>query len=133
MQLCPAWLNPATLIFAAAVALRRTGGNPAWAPSLSALGLNLVMGYAKLYSLGHGGFMLVGAYGTAVALNRYRDLKPDAVIDLLANDTFAPDAGESLSITSTTNCATYAYASIPASVISGIFPAASKARSCRVC
>jgi branched-chain amino acid transport system permease protein len=39
--------------------------------TLSALGLNLVMGYAKLYSLGHGGFMLVGAYGTAVAFNHW--------------------------------------------------------------
>jgi branched-chain amino acid transport system permease protein len=39
--------------------------------SLSALGLNLVMGYGKLYSLGHGGFMRVGAYGTAVAMNHW--------------------------------------------------------------
>jgi branched-chain amino acid transport system permease protein len=35
--------------------------------SISAVGLNLPIGLGRLYSLGHGGFMLVGAYATAVA------------------------------------------------------------------
>lgn len=48
--------------------------------SVSALGLNLVMGYGKLYSLGHGGFMLVGAFGTAVAMNHWGWPAPAAVI-----------------------------------------------------
>ncbi|MDB5846702.1 MAG: branched-chain amino acid transport system / permease component family protein [Rhodoferax sp.] len=39
--------------------------------SLSAIGLNVVLGFGKIYSLGHGGFMLVGAYGTAIAIGRW--------------------------------------------------------------
>ena len=39
--------------------------------SLSTTGLNLVMGYGQLYSLGHGGFMLVGAYVTGLAITRW--------------------------------------------------------------
>jgi branched-chain amino acid transport system permease protein len=39
--------------------------------SLSAMGLNLVIGYGQLYSLGHGGFMLVGAYVTGIAISRW--------------------------------------------------------------
>ena len=38
--------------------------------SLSAIGLNLVMGYGHLNSLGHGGFMLIGAYATGIAVSR---------------------------------------------------------------
>lgn len=47
--------------------------------SLSAIGLNIVLGFGKIYSLGHGGFMLVGAYGTAVALNYWHVPAPLAV------------------------------------------------------
>jgi branched-chain amino acid transport system permease protein len=39
--------------------------------SLSTLGMNYVMGFGKLYALGHGGFMLVGAYITAAAINHW--------------------------------------------------------------
>ena len=47
--------------------------------SLSAIGLNIVLGFGKIYSLGHGGFMLVGAYGTAVALNHFHWPVPIAI------------------------------------------------------
>ncbi len=47
--------------------------------SLSAIGLNIVLGFGKIYSLGHGGFMLVGAYGTAVALNHFHFPVPVAI------------------------------------------------------
>lgn len=36
--------------------------------ALSALGLNIPMGLGTIYSFGHGGFMLIGAYGTAVLM-----------------------------------------------------------------
>ena len=36
--------------------------------SISAIGLNIPMGLGSIYSFGHGAFMLVGAYGTAVAM-----------------------------------------------------------------
>jgi branched-chain amino acid transport system permease protein len=39
--------------------------------SLSAMGLNFIMGFGKLYALGHGGFMLVGAYITGVLINHF--------------------------------------------------------------
>lgn len=38
---------------------------------LSAVGLNLTLGRGALYSLGHGGFMLIGAYGTAAAITKW--------------------------------------------------------------
>lgn len=47
---------------------------------LSALGLNLVMGFGRLYSLGHGAFMLVGAYATAVAMTRWGWAPPLALL-----------------------------------------------------
>ncbi|MEW6529718.1 MAG: branched-chain amino acid ABC transporter permease [Thermodesulfobacteriota bacterium] len=39
--------------------------------SLAALGLNILTGYAGQLSLGHAGFMAVGAYATVVMYNRY--------------------------------------------------------------
>jgi len=39
--------------------------------SLAALGLNILTGYAGQISLGHAGFMAVGAYATVVMYNRY--------------------------------------------------------------
>jgi branched-chain amino acid transport system permease protein len=39
--------------------------------SLSALGLNLLTGYAGQLSLGHAGFMAIGAYATVIMYNRY--------------------------------------------------------------
>lgn len=48
--------------------------------SLSAIGLNLVLGWGHLYSLGHGGFMLVGAYGTAIATTKWGWAAPVSVL-----------------------------------------------------
>lgn len=48
--------------------------------SLSAIGLNVVLGFGKIYSLGHGGFMLLGAYGTAVGLSRWGLPVPVALV-----------------------------------------------------
>jgi branched-chain amino acid transport system permease protein len=39
--------------------------------SLSTMGMNYVMGFGQLYALGHGGFMLIGAYTTAAAINHW--------------------------------------------------------------
>lgn len=39
--------------------------------SISGLGLNLPIGFGQMYSLGHGGFMLVGAYTTAIATSTW--------------------------------------------------------------
>ena len=48
--------------------------------SLAALGLNILTGYAGQLSLGHGGFMAVGAYATVVMYNRYDVPLPIALI-----------------------------------------------------
>lgn len=48
--------------------------------ALSALGLNLVMGFGRLDSLGHGGFMLVGAYATAIAATHWGWAPPLALL-----------------------------------------------------
>ena len=39
--------------------------------ALSAIGLNICLGLGAMYSFGHGAFMLVGAYGTTVAMTRW--------------------------------------------------------------
>ncbi|MDY0748045.1 branched-chain amino acid ABC transporter permease [Paucibacter sp. R3-3] len=39
--------------------------------SMATLGMNYVMGFGKLYALGHGGFMLVGAYVVAAGINHW--------------------------------------------------------------
>jgi branched-chain amino acid transport system permease protein len=48
--------------------------------SLAALGLNILTGYAGQLSLGHAGFMAVGAYATVVMYNRYAVPLPIALI-----------------------------------------------------
>lgn len=39
--------------------------------ALAAVGLNIPIGLASIYSFGQGGFMLIGAYGTAVAMTAW--------------------------------------------------------------
>lgn len=52
--------------------------------SISAVGLNLPIGFGHLYSLGHGGFMLVGAYTVAIATSTWGwPLLPGFVLALL--------------------------------------------------
>ena len=42
--------------------------------ALGAIGLNILLGYAGQISVGHGGFMAVGAYSCAVLLREFPDL-----------------------------------------------------------
>jgi neutral amino acid transport system permease protein len=51
-------------------AIRSAIGVPAAAYALSALGLNVHFGYTGLSNFGQVGFMLVGAYGTAITVDR---------------------------------------------------------------
>lgn len=51
-------------------ASRAAIGVPAAAYAISAIGLNLQFGYTGLLNFGHVGFMLVGAYGTAITVER---------------------------------------------------------------
>ena len=39
--------------------------------SIAILGLNLLTGFAGQISLGHGGFMMIGAYTTAILANKH--------------------------------------------------------------
>jgi branched-chain amino acid transport system permease protein len=48
--------------------------------ALAALGLNILTGYAGQLSLGHAGFMAVGAYATVVLYNRYGVPLPLALV-----------------------------------------------------
>lgn len=48
--------------------------------ALSATGLNIPMGLASTYSFGHGGFMLIGAYMTALSLSKWGLSVPEAIL-----------------------------------------------------
>lgn len=48
--------------------------------ALSALGLNIPVGLGKIYSFGHGAFMLIGAYATAIALIHWSWALPAAML-----------------------------------------------------
>lgn len=52
--------------------------------SISGMGLNLPIGQGKLYSLGHGGFMLIGAYTFGVAITKFNASVPGAMLLALA-------------------------------------------------
>lgn len=68
-----AWLLALVAVAALAVAPLVLGAYPRYVISiwlifaLSAVGLNIPIGMASIYSFGHGGFMLIGAYATGVA------------------------------------------------------------------
>ncbi len=51
--------------------------------SISGLGLNLPIGFGQIYSLGHGGFMLVGAYTTAIVTSTWGLPYPIALLAAL--------------------------------------------------
>ena len=59
-------------------------GVPAAAYAISAIGLNLQFGYTGLLNFGHVGFMLVGAYGTAITVDRGGSLVVGVIVGLLA-------------------------------------------------
>ena len=48
---------------------RAAVGIPAIVYALAGIGLNLQFGYGGLLNFGHVGFLLVGAYGTGIAVN----------------------------------------------------------------
>lgn len=75
--LSPRWLAAILAFAALAIAPFVLGTYPRYVLSLwmifglAAVGLNIPIGLASIYSFGHGGFMLVGAYGTAVAMTAW--------------------------------------------------------------
>ena len=68
--------------------LRTALGVPAAAYALVAVGLNLQFGYAGLINVGQVGFMLVGAYGTAITVDAGASLPVGFVVGLLAAVVF---------------------------------------------
>ena len=74
-------------------AFRTCVGLTAAAYALSAIGLNLQFGFTGLLNLGHVGSMLLGAYGTAIAVDRGLPLGVGILIGLLAAVTMGPCAG----------------------------------------
>jgi branched-chain amino acid transport system permease protein len=59
-------------------------GVPAAAYAISSIGLNLQFGYTGLLNFGHVGFMLVGAYGTAITVDAGGPLWLGVIVGLLA-------------------------------------------------
>ena len=73
-RLSPAWILALLAIAALAIAPIWLGSYPRYVISiwlifaLSAVGLNIPIGLASIYSFGHGGFMLIGAYTMGVTM-----------------------------------------------------------------
>jgi neutral amino acid transport system permease protein len=65
-------------------ALRAAVGVPAVAYALTAMGLNVHFGYTGLLNFGQVGFMLVGAYGTAITVDQGGSLWLGIVVGILA-------------------------------------------------
>lgn len=65
-------------------ALRTCVGLTAAAYALSAVGLNLQFGYTGLLNLGHVGSMMLGAYGTAISVDRGLPLGAGVIIGVAA-------------------------------------------------
>ncbi len=63
-------------------------GPVAAAFALAGLGLNLQFGYAGLLNFGHIGFMLIGAYGTAISVEAGSNLWVGIIVGLLAAAAF---------------------------------------------
>lgn len=59
-------------------------GVPAAAYAISSIGLNLQFGYTGLLNFGHVGFMLVGAYGTAMTVDAGGPLWLGVIVGLIA-------------------------------------------------
>ena len=68
-------------------------GPVAAAYALAALGLNLQFGYAGLLNFGHIGFMLIGAYGTAITVDNGGNLWVGIIVGLLAAAAFGAVLG----------------------------------------
>ena len=70
-------------------ALTASIGPVAAAYALAALGLNLQFGYAGLLNFGHVGFMMVGAYGTAITVEQGGPLWLGVIVAVLCGAGFA--------------------------------------------
>ena len=68
-------------------------GPVAAAYALAALGLNLQFGFAGLLNFGHIGFMLIGAYGTAITVDQGGNLWLGIIVGLLAAAMFGAVLG----------------------------------------
>lgn len=65
-------------------ATRSAIGLPAAAFAIAAIGLNVQFGYAGLLNFGHVGFLMVGAYGTAITVDRGGSLWLGIVVGVAA-------------------------------------------------
>lgn len=65
-------------------ALRTCVGLTAAAYALAGLGLNLQFGFTGLLNLGYAGSMMMGAYGTAIAVDRGASLGVGVIVGILA-------------------------------------------------
>ena len=70
-------------------ALRSAVGIPAAVYALAAVGLNVQYGYTGLINFGHVGFMLVGAYGTAITVDQGGPLWLGVLVGILASVVLA--------------------------------------------
>jgi branched-chain amino acid transport system permease protein len=70
-------------------ALRSALGVPAAVYALAAVGLNVQYGYTGLINFGHVGFLLVGAYGTAITVDQGGPLWLGVLIGILASVVLA--------------------------------------------
>lgn len=75
-------MDLADIVFSA---IRAAVGVPAAAYALAAMGLNIHFGYTGLLNFGQVGFMLVGAYGTAITVDQGGSLWLGIVLGVLAS------------------------------------------------
>ena len=81
MTLCPLLLGSDYLRFVAALILIN---------AIAATGINLSMGYCGLVSVGHAGFLIIGAYVAAFFVNH---ISTSAVLAIVAGAVAAGTAG----------------------------------------
>ena len=65
-------------------ALQASIGVPAAAYAIAGIGLNVHFGYTGLLNFGHVGFMMVGAYGTAISVDRGLPLPVGILVGILS-------------------------------------------------
>ncbi|HYI60296.1 MAG TPA: branched-chain amino acid ABC transporter permease [Acidimicrobiales bacterium] len=70
-------------------AVRSAFGVPAAVYALAAVGLNVQYGYTGLLNFGHVGFLLVGAYGTAISVDQGAPLWLGVLVGILASVVLA--------------------------------------------
>jgi branched-chain amino acid transport system permease protein len=70
-------------------AVRSAIGVPAAVYALAAVGLNVQYGYTGLLNFGHAGFLLVGAYGSAITVDQGGPLWLGVLVGILASVVLA--------------------------------------------